>query len=69
MPTLQLDKSSIRKSGTKFVPKMVTLDLKRHNSMSTIFLDDRIGLDFFAAGQGRTSAITNISFCILGFKA
>lgn len=69
MSVLQLEKSLIRKSGTKFVPKMITLDLKRFNSMSTIVLDDRIGLDFLVAGQGRIFAITNISCYILDFKA
>ena len=48
---------------------MITLDLKRLNSMSTIVLDDRIGLDFFVVGKGRTFVITNTSCCILGFKA
>ena len=66
---LQLERSSIGKSGTKFVPKMIALDLKRFNSMSTIVLDNRIDLDLLVVGQGRIFAITNISCYVLGFKA
>ena len=66
---LQLERSSIGKSGTKFVPKMIALDLKRFNSMSTIVLDNRIDLDLLVVGQGRIFAIANISCYVLGFKA